>query len=402
MWNARRLIAIMCAGVLLAQIDTSVVNLILRHVQAAFDAPFSALRWVVDGYNVAYGATILASGALADRYGRRAIFLLGIAVFTGGSLLCALAPNIAALVAGRVVAGIGGALEMPATLAILTLAFDEPLRARALGAWASMNGLAFIVGPTAGGLLAGAFGWRSVFLLAVPLGVLILASGGALPETRGARAHAEALGLFADRPFGLTLAAIAAMTFGMYGMLFLTPYLLQTVAHRSVTETGLLLLPMSVAFVLTANLAGALSGRIGRRAIATLGMTLMASGCAALAVTDPRGTLGVIGAMTLTGVGLGCATASLLGFAAERAPNALAGSASAYANAARMAGATLGVLFASYPGGAVVELAGALAAFAAFGAGQRIYPAAEEPLVSAVERCSSTLCSASRKRSGAS
>ncbi len=128
-----------------------------------FDAGIGALQWVIDSYNLAYAVLLLSGGLLADLYGRRRIFMVGAAVFTLASMLCALAPSVAILIAGRALAGLGGALLIPASLAIVRVVWQDPgERARALGIWGACNGLAMTVGPTAGGLLIHAFGWRSV------------------------------------------------------------------------------------------------------------------------------------------------------------------------------------------------------------------------------------------------
>src|SRR6185437_9874882 len=142
----------MSLGVLIAQIDTSVVNLAVKEIGASLNAGVTALQWVVDAYNLVYASLLLTAGTLADLYGRRRIFALGIALFTLGSLVCGLAPNAIVLVAGRAVAGLGAALEVPTSLAILAVAYPgAKQRAQALGIWASCNGLAFIIGPTLGG-----------------------------------------------------------------------------------------------------------------------------------------------------------------------------------------------------------------------------------------------------------
>ena len=174
-WNATGVLLTMCLGVLVAQIDTSVVNLALKHIGADLKADIGGLQWVVDAYNLTYASLLLTGGVLADLYGRRRIFALGIVLFTVGSLICGFAPNVATLIAGRAIAGVGAALEVPTTLAILTVAYpDADERARPLGIWASCNGIAFIIGPTLGGVLVDHAGWRSIFLLIVPLCVLAL------------------------------------------------------------------------------------------------------------------------------------------------------------------------------------------------------------------------------------
>jgi MFS transporter, DHA2 family, methylenomycin A resistance protein len=165
----------MSLGVLIAQIDTSVVNLAVKEIGASLGAEVTALQWVVDAYNLSYASLLLTAGTLADLYGRRRIFALGVALFALGSLVCGLAPNASVLVAGRAVAGLGAALEIPTSLAILAVAYtDSNERTRALGVWASCNGLAFIIGPTLGGMLVESVGWRSIFLLIIPICVLAL------------------------------------------------------------------------------------------------------------------------------------------------------------------------------------------------------------------------------------
>jgi MFS transporter, DHA2 family, methylenomycin A resistance protein len=165
----------MSLGVLIAQIDTSVVNLAVRSIGADFKASVTALQWIVDAYNLVYASLLLSAGTLADLYGRRLIFTLGIGLFSLGTLVCGLAPDIATLVIGRAIAGLGAALEVPASLAILTIAYpDTRERTRALGIWASCYGIAMVIGPTAGGMLVDSSGWRSIFLLIVPFCALTL------------------------------------------------------------------------------------------------------------------------------------------------------------------------------------------------------------------------------------
>src|SRR5580693_1756444 len=283
----------MSLGVLVAQIDTSVVNLAVKQIGAKLDAGVTALQWVVDAYNLVYASLLLTAGTLADLYGRRRIFALGIALFTLGSLVCGLAPNAVVLVAGRAIAGLGAALEVPTSLAILTVAYpDTRERTHALGLWASCNGLAFIIGPTVGGALVDAVGWRSIFLLIIPLCVatlvltwtsvpeskdpkgrkldlpgqaLAIAALGALslaviegprwgwlsigsllsfaisitPATWFLRKQVNTevalvpLPMLKNRVFSACLGVATGMTFGMYAMLFLLPLYLQSVRGDS-------------------------------------------------------------------------------------------------------------------------------------------------------------------------
>ena len=141
---------------------------------------------MIDAYNVVYASLLLTAGMPADLYGRRKIFVLGMTMFGAGSLVCALAPNAAMLIAGRAIAGLGAALEVPTWLAILTVAYPDPKRrTHALGFWASCNGLAFIIGSTLGGVLVDAVGWRSIFLLVLPLcGAALALTMAWVPESK--------------------------------------------------------------------------------------------------------------------------------------------------------------------------------------------------------------------------
>src|SRR6185437_11608460 len=204
----------MCLAVLIAQIDTSVVNLATHAIGATFHTGVPSLQWVLDAYNLVYAVLLLTGGLVADLYGRRRAFAIGTALMAVGSLVCTFAPNVAVLVAGRVATGMAAALLLPASLAIIRVVWPEPAaRGRVLGIWASCNGLAFAVGPTLGGVLIEDLGWRSVFLLAVPLAsaALVLAwmvvPESADPEGRHFDLPGQVLGALALG--GMALAAIA-------------------------------------------------------------------------------------------------------------------------------------------------------------------------------------------------
>ena len=210
--NRTLILLTMSLGVLIAQVDTSVVNLAIKQIGSSLHAGVSVLQWVVDAYNLVYASLLLTAGGLADIYGRRRIFILGIVLFTAGSLVCGLAPNAAVLVTGRGVAGLGAALEIPTSLAILTVAYpDTRERTRALGLWASCNGIAFVIGPTLGGILVDAAGWRSIFLLIVPICIVALALAlTAVPESKDPK------GRSLDVPGQvLAIAALGALSVGV-------------------------------------------------------------------------------------------------------------------------------------------------------------------------------------------
>jgi len=392
----------MCLGVLIAQVDTSVVNLALAPIGADLKVPVSVLQWVVDAYNVVYACLLLTSGTLSDLYGRRRIFALGIAVFTIGSLICGFAPDEAILIAGRALTGLGAALALPTSLAILAVTYhDTAERAHAIGIWASCYGLALAIGPTFGGVLVHVAGWRSIFLMIVPVSVLALAMTlKVLPESRDpqgrrldlpgqalailalgaltvgaiegphwgraslllwlalalvagvlfviveARTEGALLPLAILRRRGLAAAmAIASlMTFGMYGMLFLVPLYLQQLHGASVIEAGLDLLPLSLLYVAVSPRSGALATRFGPRLIMTAGMALLGTGLLLLAFVSAQTNFLVIELeLAILGIGLGLNTGPVNSVAVASVSPARSGTASGLLNTARMVGATLGV-----------------------------------------------------------
>ncbi|MBN9003227.1 MAG: MFS transporter, partial [Rhizobiales bacterium] len=173
--RANAVLLTMCFGVFLAQLDSSVVFLGLKHIGGDLHASISEMQWVLDSYNLVYATFLLTGGALGDLYGRLRVFACGIALIVIGSLVCALAPDGTTLIAGRAVTGLGAALEVTSSLAIVSITFpDAKARGRALGLWASCNGVAMAIGPTIGGLLVDHVGWRSVFVLSVPIGLVTL------------------------------------------------------------------------------------------------------------------------------------------------------------------------------------------------------------------------------------
>lgn len=392
----------LCLAVLVAQLDTSVANLAAQPIGRYFHAGVEALQWVIDAYNLVYAVLLLTGGLLADLMGRRRMFMLGAALFTVASLVAACAHSIAVLIAARAVAGLGAALSIPASLAIIRVMWRDPLeRAHALGIWAACNGLAFAIGPTVGGLLIQRFGWRSVFLIVVPVGAGALAlASSVLPESadpqgrsfdvRGQVLGAVALGglvfasidahahplrasvvlaaalaatflfvrtegrlgssalvplsMFSSRVFTGAALAYVGMTFGMYGAIFLLPLTWQGSQGLSAWEAGLALAPMSVVYVVISPFSGVLTRRFGVRPVmcggaATIGVALLGIAAAAWGGSLIAEEAG----LAVAGVGLGLANGPLLGAAVGAVPAARSGTASALINLARMVGATVGV-----------------------------------------------------------
>jgi DHA2 family methylenomycin A resistance protein-like MFS transporter len=406
----------LCLGVLVAQVDTSVVNLAMQPIGAAFRVSVSALQWVLDAYNLSYAALLLTGGLVADLYGRRRAFQIGAAILTVASIACAVATSADFLIVARAVAGLGSALLLPASLSIVRVVWsDARARRRALGVWASCNGLAFVIGPSIGGLFIKWFGWPSVFLLAVPLalaalvlaalfvpesadphgrhfdlpgqilGSLILGglvfaaitgpSGGwpaaialgvavlALPlfllvERRADTAALVPLALFRNPPFCGAIAATASMTFGAYGVIFLLPLIWQSSGLLTPEMAGLALMPCALLFFLIAPKSGHLAQYVGVRAMTAGGTALIACGLFVLAATDAGAPLPLAEAgFVVIGIGMGLNTGPLMSVAVDAVNAARSGTASALINVARMTGATFGVaclgtLFAFWHGGA--------------------------------------------------
>ncbi|HWE76703.1 MAG TPA: MFS transporter [Stellaceae bacterium] len=403
-----------CLGILIAQVDTSVVNLALAPIGKALGAPVSVLQWVIDAYNLVYASLLLMSGTLADLYGRRRIFALGIATFTIGSLICGFAPDEGILIAGRALSGLGAALLVPTSLAILAVTYEDAAeRAHAIGIWASCYGVALAIGPSLGGFLVHGAGWRSIFLMIVPFALVALGlTLRALPESndpQGRRLDLPGQGLavvtlalvtlaaiegphwstsiiiislvialitgaafliverrtegallplsiLTRRGLAVSMAVASLMTFGMYGMLFLVPLYLQQLRGASVIAAGLELLPLSVLYVIVSHRSGPLATKFGARAAMTGGMAAMGIGCLLLSFATAQTSLIAIELyLAILGIGLGLNTGPVNSVAVAAVPPARSGTASGLLNTARMIGATLGValmgtVFAHYSG----------------------------------------------------
>src|SRR5437764_8493906 len=168
-----RVLLAVCLGYFMAVLDSTVVNVALPDMARSLGTGIAGMQWVVDGYALMFASLLLTAGALGDRLGNRGTFVAGLALFTLASLLCGIAPNLGTLVAFRALQGVGAAVQVPASLALLRHAYHDPSeRAQAIGIWAAATGLAVAAGPVVGGILTHAWTWRSVFLVNLPVGVL--------------------------------------------------------------------------------------------------------------------------------------------------------------------------------------------------------------------------------------
>jgi DHA2 family methylenomycin A resistance protein-like MFS transporter len=401
-------LVVMCVGYFLVLLDVTIVNVALPTIGSDVGAGVSGLQWVVDGYALALASLMLAGGTVGDLYGHKRIVLAGLVVFGAGSLGCGLAPGVAALVAARVVQGVGAALLLPGTLAIISRAFASGAeQAKAIGIWAGVGSLALPAGPLLGGALIDSVGWRAIFLVNVPLAaasflaalvlvresvdprgrrldpagsvlgtVTLLAvtfaaieggrSGAAAPAVVAAAVCAVALlgafvrverrlgehallplGLFRRPQFALANAAAGTMNLGTLGTLFVLTLFLQAVQHRSALAAGIALVPLFAPLAVLAPLAGRVTSRIGPRVPVATGLALAAAGLALLDLADQRsGYATALPAFLLWGVGLGILTPAVVAAAIAAVPNERAGLASAINNTARQAGGAVGIAVA--------------------------------------------------------
>src|SRR5215475_498391 len=178
-----------CLSLVLVTMDVTIINVALPSIRADLHAGVAGLQWSIDGYTVIVASFLLLAGSTADRFGRRRTFQLGLAVFSLGSLLCSLAPSIRALVGFRMLQAVGGSMLNPVAMSIIVNTFLDPReRARAIGIWGAVFGVAMAAGPALGGLLVETIGWRSIFWVNVPFGILALVlSACVIPESRADR-----------------------------------------------------------------------------------------------------------------------------------------------------------------------------------------------------------------------
>jgi DHA2 family methylenomycin A resistance protein-like MFS transporter len=412
---------VMCVGYFLVLLDVTIVNVALPEIGSSLDADVGGLQWVVDGYALALASLMLPAGTFGDLSGHKRIVLTGLGLFGVASLLCAAAPSVTMLVAARVLQGIGAALLLPGTLAIISRAFPEGhAQARAIGIWAGIGSLALPAGPLLGGLLIDAFGWRAVFLVNVPVvavaalttaavvsessdprgrsldpGGIVLGAGflatltfACIEAGRSGAGSAEAiaaamaailllggllaterrrgdramlpLGLFRRRGFSVANAVAAAMNLCTLGTLFVLTLFLQSLQGRSPLAAGVALLPLFVPLAILAPAVGRLVGRSGPRLPMVAGLLVAACGLALLALTGVDSSyLGLLPALLLWGIGLGLLTPAVVAAAIASVPGAQAGLASAVNNTARQAGGAIGIAIA----GAVAGLPAAGQAF---------------------------------------
>lgn len=388
----------------MAFLDSTVVTVALPAIQDDLGTGLSGLQWIVNGYMVTLSALILLSGSLSDRFGRVRVFMAGVAVFATASVLCTFAPTVELLVAGRIVQGVGGALLTPGSLAILQAGFREEDRARAIGAWSGLTGVAAAVGPFVGGWLVQIGDWRLIFLINLPIAVVVLLIARfKVPESRDTAAAAEldhwgallgvaALGgityaliqggavgatpavwtgvavgvlalavflvvewrspapmlplqIFASRTFSVTNFA-TVLVYGSLGpLLFLLVIYLQEVGGYSPVAAGAASLPITLLMLLLSARSGKLASRIGPRVQLCVGPLLLATGFILLSRLSPGDTYitGVLPGILLVALGLSTAVAPLTATVLASVSERHAGLASGVNNMFARSGQLIGV-----------------------------------------------------------
>lgn len=394
--------AVCALSMVLVGVDTTIVNSGLPSIGRGLGVPTTDLEWVVDAYTVALASLLITAGALADRFGRRRVFRVGLTLFGVASVVCAAAPSVSLLVAARVVQGVGASMLNPVALAIVVTTMpDRRERARAIGFWGAVFGISMAIGPVLGGALTDAFGWRSLFWVNVPvIAVALVLVARLVPESWGARDRRIdlpgqvllalilflAVGLVIEGPHlgwtspaalaGYTVLVVAAAVFGrverrtaqplidlglfrrpafsaavagalaafvaLTGSLLLITLTLQHARGWDPLAAGLGMLPMAVGIVLCAPLSGLLVSRGRPRTALVLAGTSTIVGAVLAALVGPDGTAGLLLAAWAL-VGAGFANAPLTFTAVGSLPVERAGVAGAITSTARQFGAALGI-----------------------------------------------------------
>ena len=406
MSRGSKVLAVTVIGASMTALDTTIVNVARDTLQEEFDASATAVSWVWSAYSIVFAAVLLTSGRLADRYGRRRIYTLGLLIFVGASALCGAAPTLGLLIGARMVQAVGGALLVPAAMALLLPEYPAEKRSTALGIFASITSLAAAAGPVIGGALIDWVGWRSAFFVNVPIGLAAFVLGRrvlvesrdehavgipdplsivtgigsvgllALVITQGnswgytsalsitcyvlsfamlvvftwrshvARLPVLDLDLVRQRTFSVGNLSTLLFSIPFYGSVFVNISFLQEVWNYSARGAGLASLPAPLAAILTGKPAGKLCDRIGHRAVVPPAALLIAAGLFGLAYfvpTEPAYWTHYAPFLVMIGAAIGTLIVGLQSASVRYVPSSRLGMASAFNTTLRQVGAALAI-----------------------------------------------------------
>ncbi|MFJ8979689.1 MFS transporter [Streptomyces sp. NPDC102282] len=402
--NRAVLLTVTCLGQFMVLLDNTIVGAALPDMQHRLHTQLTGLQWIVDAYVLLVAMLLLSGGVFADRFGRKRVYLTGVAVFTAASLVCSLAPSVGWLIVGRVLQGIGAAALAPASLALLAAAHPVPQeRMKAIGMWAGFSGIGLAAGPVAGGVLTDAFGWPAIFLVNLPIGAVLLvvglrhlgesrnpsapaidvpgtvlsvltvgavtyglieggARGWTSPVILGSFAAAVILlaafvavesrrsapmlplGLFRQRLFTVSNTAMTVVGFALMGSSFFFSQFFVYVQGSSILRAGLQTLPLSLAMVIVSPYTGRLAARYGFRIVVTTGLALAGLGLLGLGMVHADTGYGSVWwRLGLAGVGFALTMSPLTGAAIQAVSPQEGGLASGISSTTRQIGAVLGV-----------------------------------------------------------
>src|SRR3984957_18872567 len=398
------ILCICCMSLLIVGTDVTIVNVALPSIREGLHASLSELQWAVDAYTLVIGSLLMASGSTADRFGRRRVFQVGLALFTLGSLLCSVATSVTALVIFRCLQALGGSMLNPVALSIVSNTFTEPrARAWALGVWGAVFGISLALGPVVGGVLVTSISWRAIFWINIPIGVAaVILTQLFVPESKAATARrfdpwgqSLVIVTLATLTYGViegpsrgwgsplivamfAVAAVAAVTlvrvesrrkqplldvrffrsapfsgasgiavlaFGVLsGFLFLNTLYLQEGRGFSALHAGLLTLPMAAMICLFAPVSGRLVGTRGPRLPLVLaGLATVVSLTLLTRITDTTSLPYLLASYVVLGIACGLVNAPIANTAVPGMPNSQAGVSASVASASRQTGSVLGV-----------------------------------------------------------
>jgi EmrB/QacA subfamily drug resistance transporter len=391
-------------GLFMIMLDNTVVNVSLPSMQRSLGLDLAELEWIVTGYALAFGALMLTGGKLADLFGRRLMFVIGLVIFTLASLACGLAGTAAVLIGARVVQGVGGALMNPATLSIITVAFPVQERGRAIGIWVGVSAMALAIGPLVGGIISQHIDWSWIFFINVPIGAIaIVVAFLFIDESRDTSHEQRAdipglitsgVGLFAltyaliegnqhgwatariavalvvavvglvafyflerhqripmldfslfrDRTFAGANTVTLLSGLSTFGVFFYVSLYMQQVLHYSPTKTGATFLPMTLLIIVVAPRAGRLADQVGAKPLIVIGQLMV---CAALLLyarlSESSGLFSVLVPMVLSGAGMALTGTPATTAAMASVQRDKAGIGSAVLSSARQVGGSVGI-----------------------------------------------------------